>query len=640
MIAENIYMLDPSIPSIQEKREQVDAMNQLAFDIRNSDTTISISLCKNAQLLSSEINYPNGNATALANEAFCYVQITDYELALEKLFEALKIFEELNNDKGIAQVHYNLCLVYFRFSDFSNGLESVNKALSYYQQINDKTEIARCLFQLGFLYHSLNDSASAIEYLTQSLNLNREIKNRAGEAAAIMGLGQATLIQKEYEISRKYLLESLEIREEIKDWRGYAASLNAYMTLCLETGKYEEAEKISLQGIKLATELGDKMGISRFMIDLGKIYFRENKIQEAESKLLEALAIAEKISLRMALAPVHFALSEVYKSQKDYEKALKHYQRFHEVKEEMVNIDAAMKAKSVQFVTKIENAQKEAEINRLKNVELKNAYDEIAEKNKDITDSINYAQRIQHAILPELEEIKKQLPESFVLFKPRDIVSGDFYWFHQAVLSPERGIGGAVFLAAADCTGHGVPGAFMSMIGNSLLNEIVIEKQIHTPGLILDELRKGIIKALKQKNENSNNQDGMDIALVKINLNDLTFEFAGANNPLFIVRNGEMHELPADKMPIGTFIDINKPFKNHVEKLEKGNTLYLFSDGYADQFGGPKGKKFSWKRTEELLCNIHNATMEEQRNILNDSIEEWKKETSQTDDILVIGIKL
>ncbi len=632
MIAENSYMLDPSIASLKEKKEQVDAMNQLAFDIRNSDTSRSISLCQEAQNISSEINYPEGNATALANEGFCNVQMSNYERALEKLLEALRIFEELKNEKGIALANYNLTLVYFRLSDFNKGLDTISKALAYYQKINNKQEIARCRFQQGYLYVHLKDPASGLDYFSQSLELNRELNNKEGEAAALMGHGQAYNALRDFEKSKKYLEESMTMRDQINDKRGYAAAMNAYMTLCLETGRFEEAEQISLKGIKLATELGDRMGISRFMLDLGKIYFSQNKIEEGECKILEALENAEKINLPMAIAPAHYSLSQIYEKKGDYKNALKHFQLFHKVSEETASTAAAMKARSIQLISRIENAQKEAEINHLKNIELKNAFDVIAEKNKDITDSINYAQRIQQAMLPDLEEIKKQLPESFVLFKPRDIVSGDFYWFHST--------SSFLFLAAADCTGHGVPGAFMSMIGSSLLNEIVVEKQIHTPGLILDELRKGIIKALKQKNENSNNQDGMDIALVRIDLNTCRLEFAGANNPLFIVRNGKMLEIPADKMPIGTYIDIDKPFTNHASELRKGDALYLFSDGFADQFGGPKGKKFSWKRTEELLCELQHKRMEDQKNILNESIEEWKKETSQTDDILVIGIKI
>ena len=632
MITEKIAEFEKIISSGIDEIQRADAMNQLAFEIRNTDTHRSISLSKEAQKIASEINYSEGNATALNNEGFCYVQITDYELALEKLFNALRIFEDIKNEKGSALSHYNLCLVYQRLGDYNAALDHVSKSLSYQQKVNDKFEMARCYMQLGFLYSWMNDNETSIEVYMQGLNINRELNNKAGEAAIIMGIGQTYLDMREYEKSREYLLKSMEIREEIKDWRGYAATMNSYMTLCYETEKYEEAEKISLKGIKLATELGDKMGISRFMVDLGKIYFKQNKLEEAERAMNEALNTAGKINLKMTVPPANQILSEIYRIKGDYQKALTHYQRFHEAKEELFSTDAALKAKSVQLTGKVENAQKEAEINRLKNVELKKAYSEIEEKNKDITDSINYALRIQQAILPDLEEIKKILPESFVLFKPRDIVSGDFYWFHQ--------IGKYIFVAAADCTGHGVPGAFMSMIGISLLNEIIIEKQIHSPSMILDELRKGIIKSLKQKNETAqaNVQDGMDIALCRIENDALKLEFAGANNPVFIVRNGKIIEFSPDKMPIGTYVDTNKPFTNHTSELQKGDAIYLLSDGYADQFGGPKGKKFMYKQLQELFLSVSVLTPEEQKNKLISVFEGWRGNLEQVDDVCVIGV--
>ncbi len=194
---DKIAELETTIAVAANVTEKVDAINLLAFEIRNSDTQRAISLCKQAQQLSAEINYADGNATALTNEAFCYVQITNYELGMEKLFEALPIFEESKNKKGIAQVHYNLCLIYFRFSDFNSGLDNIIKALAYFQKVNDKAEIARCYFQMGFLYNSLNDSTSAIEYFNQSIELSRENSNKAVEGASIMGLGQVYLNVKE-----------------------------------------------------------------------------------------------------------------------------------------------------------------------------------------------------------------------------------------------------------------------------------------------------------------------------------------------------------------------------------------------------------------------------------------------------------
>lgn len=264
----------------------------------------------------------------------------------------------------------------------------------------------------------------------------------------------------------------------------------------------------------------------------------------------------------------------------------------------------------------------------------------IEEKNKDITDSINYAQKIQEAILPSDKEISKHLPEHFILFKPKDIVSGDFYWFSER--------DGKALITAADCTGHGVPGAFMSMIGNSLLNEIVNEKGASVPADILQKLKEGVIKSLSQTGEAGTQKDGMDIAMCGFDLKKNQLEFSGAYNPLFRIRNNELEETRSDRMPIGIYADDGgKVFTNHILELEKGDMYYIFTDGFVDQFGGPKGKKFMNKRFKALLMDIHQLPMEEQQQKLDTEIEDWKayiefdgSEYEQMDDILVIGVRV
>lgn len=627
---EKITELETRIFSAVSSKDKVDALNELAFEIRNTETERSISLCKEAQQLSAEINYSDGTATALTNEAFCSIQITEYELALKKLFEALKIFEENKNEKGVAQVHYNLCLVYFRLSDFNNGLDSNIKALSYYQKVNNKAELVRCYFQIGLLYNALNDNTSAVEYFNQSIELSRETKNRTAEAASIMGLGQVHLNLKDYEKSAMYLKESMAIREEIKDWRGYAAALYAYMTVCVETGKFQEAEEISIRGIKLTTELGEKMGISRFMLAHGKIFLKQNKIPEAEKTILEALQTAEKINLRMALLPAHLSLSEIYQSKGDFEQALKHYQQFHKMKEELQNTNAAIKAKSIQLFSIIENAQKEAEINRLKNVELKSAYEVIEKKNKDITASITYAKRIQTAILPKQRIVEKYLENSFILYKPKDIVAGDFYWMET--------VDDLVLIAACDCTGHGVPGAMVSVVCHTVLNRVVREFKLTQPAAILDKTAEIITG--KFADSEVEIRDGMDISFCTYNTRTKILEWAGANNPLWLIQNGELTEIKPDKQHIGK--DENRhPFTNHTFSINTGDSIYLFTDGFADQFGGePKQKKLTKKRFRELIMSVQNKTMQEQGIALEKFITEYRKEVEQIDDILVMGVKI
>jgi len=256
----------------------------------------------------------------------------------------------------------------------------------------------------------------------------------------------------------------------------------------------------------------------------------------------------------------------------------------------------------------------------------------IEEKNKSITDSIRYAKRIQQAKLPKKEEIYISFPQSFVLFKPKDIVSGDFYFLSKNKES--------VFIAAADCTGHGVPGTLMSMVGSEQLNKIILESA--NPSEILNLLNKGMKTSLQQLDDAESTGDGMDIALCAVDTVNRIVKFAGANRPIWIIRNGhtEIEEIKGTKNAIGGFTKYNQHFSVHEIQLQQGDSLYLSSDGYADQFGGAKDKKLMTKNFKQLLINIQQRTMKEQEIYLDQFIENWKAGKEQVDDILVIGIRL
>lgn len=258
---------------------------------------------------------------------------------------------------------------------------------------------------------------------------------------------------------------------------------------------------------------------------------------------------------------------------------------------------------------------------------------ELDEINKDITASIRYAKRIQDAILPPDDFVKKHLPNTFVLFKPKDIVSGDFYWMEDKK--------DTVIFAAVDCTGHGVPGAFMSIVGHNLLDRVVGEQKVTQPAKILDELNKSISDTLRQTDlEDNTVRDGMDIAICAFDKKKGMLEYAGAYNPLWLIRNGELIEIKANKFPIGNSKSgENNKFTNHEIALEKGDTIYIFSDGYSDQFGGPAGKKFKASALKQLLINNQHLSMSEQRELLDHNIEHWRGQHEQVDDILVIGTR-
>lgn len=273
------------------------------------------------------------------------------------------------------------------------------------------------------------------------------------------------------------------------------------------------------------------------------------------------------------------------------------------------------------------SAQKD-EIQKQKEI-AENQRDLITYQKKHITDSIHYAKRIQTALLPSLELFSDEI-DHFVLYKPRDIVSGDFYWVAK--------IDGQQMVISADCTGHGVPGAFMSMLGVSLLNEIILNKKITQPDLVLNILREYIIQSLKQVVQTSGVKDGMDMCVCLIDFENNKMQFAGANNPLWMFVDGQLKEIKGDKMPVAIH-DTMLPFSNHVVDLKRGDTFYIFSDGYADQFGGPQQKKLLNKNFKALLQNLQDLPMLEQGARIDEFFEGWRKELDQIDDVCVIGIR-
>ena len=274
--------------------------------------------------------------------------------------------------------------------------------------------------------------------------------------------------------------------------------------------------------------------------------------------------------------------------------------------------------------------ERTAEVVRQKE-EIEHQNSKISELYREVTDSIKYAKSLQEAILPPEDYVNKALPHSFILYKPKDIVSGDFYWVEEK--------GNKVYFAAVDCTGHGVPGAFMSIVGYNTLND-ALNKQ-NDPAAILDELNKGISNKLHRNSANSAMRDGMDVAICCVDFEKNELQYAGAYNPLYILRNNEVQQIRADKFPIGSYFDGEpKNYTNHKIQLEKGDYVYIFSDGYADQFGGPKGKKFMYRRFREYLLSLIGKDMTEQKQFLDSNIEKWRGPLEQVDDILVMGLHI
>lgn len=292
------------------------------------------------------------------------------------------------------------------------------------------------------------------------------------------------------------------------------------------------------------------------------------------------------------------------------------------MREDLRENERVLEAKVIERTEEVVRQKEEIEI---QNQKLEILY-------KHITDSIRYAKRLQDAILPAPAFVSRVLPESFILFKPKDIVSGDFYWLYER--------NNRVYVSAVDCTGHGVPGAFMSIVGNNMLNQIVKEHHGLNAGQLLDEMNHLAGKTINQHSEEGAVRDGMDMTLCIFDPQTRVLDMAGANNPLYLYRKGELIEYKADKLPIGYVEGKSRNFTNHRIQLEPGDTIYMFSDGYADQFGGPKGKKFMVGQFRNFLTQIHQLPMAEQLRTLDATLEHWRGNLEQVDDILVIGFKV
>lgn len=344
------------------------------------------------------------------------------------------------------------------------------------------------------------------------------------------------------------------------------------------------------------------------LIELSKIYKQQSEDSLAENDLKQAKAA------KALLYPVLKEISEYYENAGDYAESLRYYKKYTGVKEDVA-------------ISESEEGMK------LKNAELKQAYQHLEEKNRDFLDSIRYAYRIQKAISPPQKLVDELLPQSFILYKPKDVVSGDFYFVSK--------LKDKVVFAAVDCTGHGVPGALMSVIGYNWLVQGVSDAAVDTPGKLLTFLDAGVNETLRQTADESGVKDSMDLAVCMIDYKTNTLMYSGAYNPCYYISKGEFNEIKADKFPIGVNTDgVVDIYSENSVQLYKGDTVYIFSDGYADQFGGPKGKKFKYKQMKEIIESIQDKSMQEQGAILDKAFVEWQGNEEQVDDILVIGVKL
>ena len=571
-----------------------------------------------------------------------------------------------------------------------NGLGIVNRrqgnmseALSFYQKsldvsiiLKDSLPISTCYFNIGVIYRDLKDYDKALSYLNKSLDIRKYAGDTVSIAGSYNGIGILFRRQKKYEEAIKYYNKSLEFSAIANDNVNVAQSYNNLAVVMAMQKKYEESLSFFYESYQIDLALNNQAGIAKYYSNIAQVYRRMGDDKQAIYYGEKSRLLFIEMGNKMDLYNIIGVLSKLYKKQGNYKKALEYY-KIHIVyrdsiynerttkeitqKEMQYEFDKKLLSDSLMRVEteKIKELKHNQEIKeqqtymygagfiillvvifsviifkRLKESNQQKALIEkqkliVEEKNTEITDSITYAKRIQAAILPSLKEIKASIPDFFVYYQPKDIVAGDFYWFTK--------INNQVLIAAADCTGHGVPGAMVSVVCNNALNRAVNDYSLADPTLILDKTAQLVTEAFAKTDEDV--KDGMDISLCAIDFDTNSLSFSGAMNSLIYIRNNELVEIKGDKQPIGLHSH-KRPFTKHQLTLQKGDMLYLSTDGFPDQFGGEKGKKFMQKRFKELLLKISTHHIEKQKQVLQKEFISWKGDLEQLDDICVIGIEI
>ncbi len=672
LFAGNADSLRAALKDAKHDSVRIEILNKLAFEVRPKQPKEAEDYAMQALMLARKTNNKGETARSAHSLGTIYYLHAKYPEALQYYLESIRIRESQNDSSNLAKGYNNIALVYYEMGNPTESLKFHLKSVVIKKSRNDQKGLASSYGNIGNLYYEMG----------QQLNKRKEFK----KADSI------------FDVCLKYHVDALKIQEEqvqknpdnVNLQAGLAGTYNNIGNVYFEKALLNDNNSTLLElaldfhnkAIAIQEPIEDDRGLSHSYINMAGIYDKQKKFDKAVETYNKALKLLEGSGMREELKTIYEGLAAMYESKGDHKMALMYYKMFTNEKDSIFSIEQSRQFDELQL--RYDTEKKERELDN-KNSKLRIQQEQIekgqlqernllvgifsvsavvvligillfviwnryqlktktgklleeqnaiiAYKNKEITDSIRYAKRIQEAILPHEQTMKKLVPDSFVFYRAKDIVSGDFYWMEQW--------GDKVLIAAVDCTGHGVPGAFMSIVGYNLLSQAVNVYGLDKPNLILNHMNKDLYRILRQEYEDSTVKDGMDMSLIAIDRKRKVVEFAGAFNPLVLVRNGELMEIEADKFPVGAFLgEALQNFNNKELELQEGDMLYLFSDGYADQFGGEKGKKFKYKNFMNLLKSLSAAPVVEQKEKLEQEFDLWKGAYDQIDDVCIVGVRI
>jgi len=562
-------------------KEASDNLNSIAMiywehnHFSNATTFYEESLKRNEKL-------GNENAIAMINSnlALINADLGNYEKALIYFEKTLASRIANKETVGIIAALINESVVYNNLAKYDKSIEVLTKALDYAREMNDPEQMRSCYGMLAETYEKMGDTKNSLYYFDYYKSFHEMIQNekvaKVGEELENEKL-KLMLTQEESEKNELLLrITGLELKTKEKKLEKSDSTNKSLI-------KNLTRQELEFEYLKKEKELNDILN--------------QHEIQKKQKTLIIILIIAISLIFILSIAVYAYFLKR-----KDNQKLIYQNQQIYEQREEIMQ----------------------------QNSELEYAKSEIEKINFNLTSSINYAKFIQVSTLSKKTLLDAFVKSSIIYYEPRDVVSGDFYWFNK--------IGNKIIVAAIDCTGHGVPGAFLSMIGNELMNKIVIFEEYTSPDEILMQMNNGITNTLNQ--ENSKNTDGMDMALCTIDYTEKSIKFAGANNPLVFIQNNELQIIKGSKFSIGGHKNNDKKFELHNFNITDETYLYIFSDGYVDQLGGPKGRTMGTKLFANFIFEIHKNNAEEQSKLLKDNFVKWQTHEKQLDDILIIGVKL
>jgi tetratricopeptide (TPR) repeat protein len=605
--------------------------------------------------------HSQGNALNVIGNIYYYHG--DYAKAIESYTPSLKIREEIGDKVGIAKALNNIGVIYQEQGDNAKALDYYTQSLKIGEEIGDKKRIAMSFTNIGVIYHRQGDYAKAIESQTKSLKIYEELGDKKGISYSLINIGNIYLDQNDYTKAIDYYTRSLKLREEVGDKNGIAASLINIGSIYIEQGDYAKAYKYSLRSLTIAQEIGaasrirgaasnlwvinKKMGHYKESLKMYELLISTRDSIESEANQKAVIQQEYKYAYEKQAAADSITNAEADKVKEALLTAEKAENKQHQ-------LEATAQKQQAYFlygglglallfggfifnrfrVTSKQKGVIEEQKGKVETTlqEVGHQKEIIEQAHKEITDSIDYAERIQRSFLASKEILDTNLKDYFVFFKPKDVVSGDFYWAD--LLS-----NGTFAVVNADSTGHGVPGAIMSILNISSIEGAVKEGST-APHEIFNKTRKSIIKRLKKDGSLEGGKDGMDASIVCFDFEHKKLTYTAAQNPIWVIREKEVIQIKGEKMPVGRHELDHMPFEGGEFDIQKGDQVYTLTDGFQDQFGGPKGKKFMIKKMREYVLSISHLPMHEQHQKLDETFSNWKGDLEQVDDVCVIGVRV